>query len=177
VRFVVAWGSVPVPKQQPRAVHCSTFHAESKQSAGRDSQFKTIGCSQQTHYSPLPRARTPVRYCGPGLMRDEVRKKVGQNPEQSQTGDAVGCKNPRSPALVSTKGRVRRRGLFRVSSGNDRGPIFHARTSDGKIVAQLLYASRLPRIMAKQDYLSRILLRIGGSERKNVTRITVFLCK
>jgi hypothetical protein len=91
-------------------------------------------------------------------MRDEVRKKVGQNPEQSQTG-------------------VRRRGLFRVSSGNDRGPIFHARTSDGKIVAQLLYASRLPRIMAKQDYLSRILLRIGGSERKNVTRITVFLCK
>jgi hypothetical protein len=27
-----------------------------------------------------------------------------------------------------------------------------SRTSDGRIVAQVLYASRLPRIMAKQDY-------------------------
>jgi hypothetical protein len=27
-------------------------------------------------------------------------------------------------------------------------------TSDGKIVAQVRYASRLPRVMAKQEYLS-----------------------
>ena len=38
------------------------------------------------------------------------------------------------------------------------------KTSDGKIVAQIPYASRLPRFVAKQDYLSAILLRIrqGG---------------
>lgn len=33
-------------------------------------------------------------------------------------------------------------------------------TSRGKIVAQALYASRLPRILAGQDYLTAILLRI-----------------
>jgi hypothetical protein len=34
------------------------------------------------------------------------------------------------------------------------------KTSDGKIVAQIRYASRLPRIAAKQDYLGVILPRI-----------------
>ena len=33
-------------------------------------------------------------------------------------------------------------------------------TSDGKIVAQVHYASRLPRVVARQDYLGGILLRI-----------------
>ena len=48
-----------------------------------------------------------------------------------------------------------------------RGPIFHAKTSSGKIVAQVRYASRLPRIPARQDYLGRILLPIhaGGREK------------
>jgi hypothetical protein len=33
------------------------------------------------------------------------------------------------------------------------------KTSDGKIVAQVHYASRLPRVAAQKDYLGRILLR------------------
>jgi hypothetical protein len=36
------------------------------------------------------------------------------------------------------------------------------RTSDGKIVAQGRYASRPPRIVARQEYLSAILPRIGA---------------
>src|ERR1022692_3307125 len=40
------------------------------------------------------------------------------------------------------------------------------KTSKGKIVAQVRYASRLPRIAAKQDYLSQILPRIVALERE-----------
>jgi len=40
------------------------------------------------------------------------------------------------------------------------------KTSDGKIVAQGRYASRLLRIAAKQDYLSVILRRIDGGGRE-----------
>jgi len=40
--------------------------------------------------------------------------------------------------------------------------------SDGKIVAQLRYASRLPRIVAKQDYLSEILPRIDRPDVKKM---------
>jgi hypothetical protein len=41
------------------------------------------------------------------------------------------------------------------------------KTSSGKIVAQVRYASRLLRVAAKQHYLSRILRRIhaGGREK------------
>ena len=39
------------------------------------------------------------------------------------------------------------------------------------------YASRLPRIVAKQDYLSAILLRICRAGDKNVIRITVLIVK
>jgi hypothetical protein len=35
---------------------------------------------------------------------------------------------------------------------------------DGKIVAQVHYASRLPRFKARQDYLSAILLPIEAQE-------------
>jgi hypothetical protein len=41
-------------------------------------------------------------------------------------------------------------------------------TSDGKIVAQIHYASRLPRIVAKQDYLSEILPRIDPPDVKKM---------
>ena len=60
------------------------------------------------------------------------------------------------------------RGLITITSirGNDRGPIFHAKPSSGKIVAQVRYASRLPRVMARQDYLTGILLRIGAPGRE-----------
>jgi hypothetical protein len=99
-------------------------------------------------------------------MRDEVREKIGQNSEQSQARDAVSGQNPRASALVMPGGGSRSRGLVSISRGNDRGPIFHAKTSDGKIVAQERYASRLPRVMAKQDYLSRILPRIEAGRRE-----------
>jgi hypothetical protein len=41
-------------------------------------------------------------------------------------------------------------------------------TSDGKIVAQIHYASRLRRIAAKQDYLSEILPRIDRPDVKKM---------
>jgi hypothetical protein len=39
---------------------------------------------------------------------------------------------------------------------------------NGKIVAQVHYASRLPGVMAGQDYLSRILLRFLCAETKKL---------
>jgi hypothetical protein len=44
------------------------------------------------------------------------------------------------------------------------------KTSDGKIVAQERYASRLPSIVARQDYLSGILPRIDAGGRQNCDR-------
>jgi hypothetical protein len=44
------------------------------------------------------------------------------------------------------------------------------KTSDGKIVAQERYASRLPSIVARQDYLSGILPRIDADGRQNCDR-------
>ncbi len=118
------------------------------------------------HLLRVPRARTPVRQPGPGLMSDEVREEVSQNSEERQTRDAVRCQNPRSTAFMFPDGRGGSRGLV-TSRRNDRGPIFHAKTSSGKIVAQVRYASRLPRIMARQDYLGRILPRIHAVGREN----------
>jgi hypothetical protein len=43
-------------------------------------------------------------------------------------------------------------------------------TSDGKIVAQERYASRLPGLVARQDYLSGILPRIEAGGRQNCDR-------
>ena len=115
---------------------------------------------RRIHFILLPRTRTPVRHCGPGLMRDEVREKVGQNSEQRQSGNAVCGQNPRSAAFMLPDGGSSSRGLLGIRRRDDRGPIFHAKTSDGKIVAQVRYASRPPRIVAKQEYLSAILPRI-----------------
>ncbi len=119
------------------------------------------------HLLHIPRARTPVRQPGPGLVRDEVREEVSQNSEQRQTRDAVRRQNPRSTAFMFPDGRGGRRGLVINRRRNDRGPIFHAKTSSGKIVAQVRYASRLPRVMARQDYLGRILPRIHAVGREN----------
>jgi hypothetical protein len=99
-------------------------------------------------------------------MSDEVREKVGKNSEQRQSTDAISRQNPRSAAFMLPNGGSRRRGLI-INSRNDRGPIFHAKPSEGKIMAQKRYASRLPRIAAKQDYLSRILPRIHCVGRQN----------
>ncbi len=97
-------------------------------------------------------------------MRDEVREEVSQNSEQRQTRDTVGCQNPRSAPFMLPDGGGGSRGLLRRR--NDRGPIFHAKTSSGKIVAQVRYASRLPRFLAGQDYLGRILRRILAGRRE-----------
>jgi hypothetical protein len=99
-------------------------------------------------------------------MSDEVREKVGKNSEQRQSTDAISRQNPRSAAFMFPNSGSRRRGLV-INSRNDRGPIFHAQPSDGKIVAQRRYASRLPRIVAKQDYLSQILPRICAAGCQN----------
>jgi hypothetical protein len=87
-------------------------------------------------------------------MSDEVREKVGQNSEQRQPGNTVSGKNPRSAAFVLADSGSCSRGLLGIQRRDNRGPTFHAKTSDGKIVAQVRYASRLPRVMAKQEYLS-----------------------
>jgi hypothetical protein len=98
----------------------------------------------------------------PGLVGDEVREKVGEYSEQGQTANAVTGKNPRSAAFVMF-GSGRRL----LGRRDDRGPIFHAKTSNGKIVAQVRYASRPPRDMGRQDYLDVILppIYVGGIEK------------
>jgi hypothetical protein len=99
-------------------------------------------------------------------MSDEVREKVGKNSEQRQPADAISRQNPSSAAFMLANSSSRR-GRLIINSRNDRGPIFHAKPSNGKIVAQKRYASRLPRIVAKQDYLGRILRRIRASGSQN----------
>jgi hypothetical protein len=42
---------------------------------------------------------------------------------------------------------------------------------DGKIVAQVHYASRLPRVAARQDYLRGILRRKRAEDVKNLTKM------
>jgi hypothetical protein len=101
-------------------------------------------------------------------MRDEVREEVRQNSEQRQTRDAVGRQNPCSAAFMLPDGTGGSRGLLRRR--DDRGPIFHAKTSSGKIVAQVRYASRLLRVAAKQHYLSGILPRIHAGKREKCDR-------
>jgi hypothetical protein len=45
-------------------------------------------------------------------------------------------------------------------------------TSERKIVAQERYASRLPPIAARQDYLGEFYPGLAGLKNKNVTEIT-----
>ena len=96
----------------------------------------------------LPRARTPVRDSGPGLVSDEVREEVGEYSEQRKTADAVAGEHPGSAAFVRMCGGCR--GL--LGRVNDRGPIFHAKTSRRKDRgASTGYASRLPGNVAGQN--------------------------
>ena len=66
---------------------------------------------------------------------------------------------------------------------DDWGPIFHAEPPDGKIVAQVHFASRLPRVMAKQDYLARIVTPNSQSQQQKCDQnhsilviVTVSIC-
>jgi hypothetical protein len=84
-------------------------------------------------------------------MGDKIREEVCENSEKSQPGNTVGGENPRAATGKMPIG-CRLMGLLR--NRRDRGPIFHARKPpNGRIVAQLRYASRLPGIVAGQDYL------------------------
>jgi hypothetical protein len=52
--------------------------------------------------------------------------------------------------------------MFLLRNWRDRGPIFHARKPpNGRIVAQLHYASRLPGIMDGQDYTAEYYYGFG----------------
>ena len=105
---------------------------------------------------PHPRTRTPVHYCILGLVGDEVREKVGENSKQRQPRQTVCREYPCSAAFMLDRGRCGRR---LVGGRDNRGPIFHAQTSSGKIVAQVIHASRLHGVAALQDLLTRILPR------------------
>jgi hypothetical protein len=110
----------------------------------------------------FPRARTSVRHARPGLVGDEVREEVGQNAEQRQATNAVGGENPCSAAFMMMKFGSRR-GLLGVGRRNAWGPIFHAKNLlTERSWRNVQYASRLPRVMGRQDYLRVILPRFQG---------------
>jgi hypothetical protein len=110
-------------------------------------------------------------------MRDEVREKVGENSEQRETGDAVGCQNPSSAAFMMPDGGSRSRGLLVIRSRDDRGPIFHAKTSSGKIVAQDVMRHACPAAWQGKTIWAAFYPGLAGSEEKNVTAITVLIRK
>ena len=118
----------------PKAAHCSTFKQEAQSRDDRirnREQMRNRWKEGKVHTHPIPRARTPVRQRGPGLMSDEVREEVGQNSEQGQTADAVAGENPGSAAFMMSNGRGGCGGLLTTRRDN-RGPIFHAKTSRRK---------------------------------------------
>ena len=122
---------------------------------------------------PCPRALMPVRGASDFLVRDEIRQEVGENSEQRQAANAVDGEHPGSTAFVFD-----RRGcsVGLLVRRDDRGPIFHARTSRRKDRgAQCWYASRPPRIAAGQD-LTAILPRfhaVGGIKCDQTHRINM----
>jgi len=77
-------------------------------------------------------------------VSDKVREEISEEPEENQTANAVGGKNPGAAAgKVSAARRLRKRLLGRRR--DVRSPIFHAtKPPYGRIVAQAHYASRLP---------------------------------
>lgn len=96
-------------------------------------------------------------------MSDEVREEVGEHSEQRETADAVTSEHPGSAAFVWACGGSR--GLLRRR--NDRGPIFHAKTSGRKDRgASTRYASRLPGDMVGQDYEGDFTPVLSGWEEK-----------
>ena len=95
-------------------------------------------------------------------MGDEVREKVGQNPEQRQATNAVAGQNPRSAAFMLPGSGSR--GL--LSRRDDRGPIFHAKPPDGKIVAQHVMRHACLALRAGQDYRDTILSRFAAVARE-----------
>ena len=93
----------------------------------------------------------------PRLASDEVRKKISENCEYSQPRNAVSGENPGAAAFPLPRERRLANRLLRNRLLRNRitSPIFHTRTLRGKTVAQELYASRLPGVMAWQDSLRR----------------------
>jgi hypothetical protein len=102
-------------------------------------------------------------------MSDEVGKEISQNAEKRQSRNAVCRKNPSAAAFMMPDVSGRGRRLLRNRRRYCWGPIFHTRKPpNGKIVAQVLYASRLPGVLARQDYLRGILLRFWDHRYKEM---------
>ena len=111
------------------------------------------------------------------LVSDEVREEICQNAEKSQPRDTVGGKNPGAAAGKVFAGRRLRERLLRSRRGNNRGPIFHAKPPNGRIVAQVHYASRLPGVAARQDYLGQHFTTVlWPANKRNVTAIPGMTC-
>jgi|SRR5579872_3764125 len=109
-----------------KAAHCSTFKVLAWLGSVRSSTFRTAVTTPVL----FPRTRTPARYRDPGLVSEEVRDEVGQNSEQREATNAVAGENPSSAAFLVPDGGSGGRGLLR--GRDDRGPIFHAKTSRRK---------------------------------------------
>jgi hypothetical protein len=118
---------------------------------------------ERAHLTSLPRTRASVRHCSFALVGDELREEVGKDAEKRQTRNSVSRENPRSAAFVRM---LCGRGLLGIGR-DDWGPIFHTRPPDGKIVAQIHYASRLLCISAKQDHMRAILRPENEHSKRN----------
>src|SRR5712691_4291663 len=68
-------GSVPAPKRQPKAAHCSTFNTELSETGGQVSDSRTRNETAEIH-CPAFRGRALPFANAAGLMRDEVREEV-----------------------------------------------------------------------------------------------------
>ena len=106
-------------------------------------------------------------------MSEVFREKVGENPEQRQTTDAVASENPCSTAFMLSGGS---RGL--LGRRNDRGPIFHAKKPPTErswrtyVMRHARFASRRSGTICRRFYPGFTPLA-----EKNVIRITGFICK
>jgi hypothetical protein len=117
------------------------------------------------HFHPAHGRGRPFVTAGHLLVSDKIGKEVCQDSEKSQPRDTVSRENPRPAALpMPATGSLGKRRLG--NRRDNRGPIFHAKPPNGKIVAQVHYASRLPRVVARQDYLSGSLLRFKAHRGK-----------
>src|ERR1041385_3674106 len=149
-----------------KAAHCSTFKVLAWLGSIRSSTIRTA----VTTPFLFPRTRTPARYCDPGLMSEEVRDEVRQNSEQCEATNAVAGENPGSAAFLVPDSGSSGRGL--LCGRDDRGPIFHAKTSRRKDRGAIQYASRLPRVWARQDYHPKFYPRFTHETHKIVMEIT-----
>lgn len=132
--------------------------------------------NQQIHSRCDPRASLPVRHPHATLVGDVIGKEVGQHSKQSQPTDGVPGENPGSSAFMLSDRCGGWRGLL-VNRRNCRGPIFHAKPPNGTIVAQVDYASRLPRRGGRTTAGRGFYSELKPAPQRNVTGITELIGK